>query len=224
VAAAAAFSSQRLLFFLFLIPASLQMRFVVVALLIASAVAAPPRVARGRDVESWKRVIRSISPRASAAIVDGVAATMPQLVSQYGLNTPTRQAFFLAQTAEESAGFTTTTEFGSGAEYNGRRDLGNTHPGDGPRYKGRGIIQLTGRSNYAHYGQILHKDLVGNPDLAAKFPVAALSAGEYWKSRGINACADRNDFICATRKVNGGTNGLSVRQQYLAKARTALLR
>jgi predicted chitinase/uncharacterized protein YraI len=182
----------------------------------------PASPSTASEVEKWKQVIRAMTPNAASWIVDGVAATMPEMVTKFALNTENRQAFFLAQTAEESAGYITTTEFASGAEYNGRADLGNTHPGDGPRYKGRGIIQLTGRSNYAHYGQILGVNFEGNPDIAAKFPWAALTAGEYWKSRNINQCADSNDFICATRRINGGTNGLATRQMYLGRARAAL--
>ena len=182
----------------------------------------PPPPSPVGDVQKWKDVIRAMTPKAAGWIVDGVAAAMPQMVTKFALTTENRQAYFLAQTAMESAGYITTTEFASGAEYNGRRDLGNTHPGDGPRFKGRGIIQLTGRSNYGTYGKILGVDLVGNPELAAKFPWAALTAGQYWKSRNINECADRNDFVCATKRINGGTNGLSTRQLYLGRARAAL--
>ena len=149
---------------------------------------------------------------------------MPQLVARYSLDTPNRQAFFLAQTAEESAGFITTTEFESGAEYNGRSDLGNTQPGDGVRFKGRGVIQLTGRANYAKFGSILGQNFVGNPEMVAQFPWAVLTAGEFWKSRSINECADRNDFVCATLRIDGGTDSLGPRQAFLARAREALVR
>jgi predicted chitinase/uncharacterized protein YraI len=173
-------------------------------------------------VEHWKSVIRTISPGAADWIVDGLAESMPQMVEKYELNTVLRQAHILAQMGEESASFATTTEFASGAEYEGRADLGNTVPGDGPRFKGRGLIQLTGRSNYGTYGGILGVDFVSNPEVAAQFPWAALTAGEYWRQRDINSCADNDDIQCATRRVNGGLNGLSTRQLFLTRAKNAL--
>jgi hypothetical protein len=115
-----------------------------------------------------------------------------------------------------------TTEFASGAAYEGRRDLGNTQKGDGVRFKGRGLIQLTGRSNYAKYGNILGADLVGNPPSAAEFPWAALTAGVYWRDRNINSKADRDDVVGVTKLVNGGTNGLSDRRTMLANAKRVL--
>lgn len=163
-----------------------------------------------------------MTPRAKASIVDGLAQYMPRMVAQFGINTPLRQAHFLAQCGHESASFTTTVEFASGAAYEGRRDLGNTQAGDGRRFKGRGLIQLTGRANYKRYGDILGVDLVSSPDTAAQFPWAVLTAGQYWLDRSINALADRDDINGVTRKVNGGTNGLAHRQQLLAAAKRAL--
>ncbi len=107
--------------------------------------------------------------------------------------------------------FRTTTEYASGAAYNGRRDLGNTQPGDGPRFKGRGLIQLTGRANYANVGRLLGQDLVSNPASVATFPLALTVSGIYWRTRPIdgnrnvhlNDAADQNDVIKVTRNVNG---------------------
>jgi len=177
----------------------------------------------GGAASSWAAVIRHVVPSAQTWIVDGLADAMPGIVSRFQINTFTRQAMFLAQIAEESAGFQTTTEYASGSEYNCRSDLGNRcGTNDGVTYKGRGLIQLTGRSNYGTYGKILGQDFVGNPTLAAQFPWAALTAGEYWSQRNINQCADSGDFVCATERINGGTNGLATREQYYAKAKTAL--
>jgi putative chitinase len=170
----------------------------------------------------WRTVIRRIAPSAKAFIVDGLGDAMPSIAEKFQINTALRQAHFLAQLAHESANFQTTVEFASGAAYEGRADLGNTQRGDGVRFKGRGLIQLTGRSNYGRYGQILGVDFVGHPDLAAQFPWAALTGGEYWKARNINAPADRDDVVQVTRLINGGTNGLSSRQEYLRKAKDVL--
>jgi putative chitinase len=135
--------------------------------------------------------------------------------------TPTRAAHFIAQIAHESAGFMALIEYASGAAYEGRSDLGNTQPGDGKRYKGRGVIQLTGRANYRKAGAYLGLDLEKQPDLAAVPSVAYQTAAYYWLDRNINAHADRDDILAVTRAINGGTNGLKHRQQLLKSAKAA---
>jgi predicted chitinase len=108
----------------------------------------------------------------------------------------------LAISARES-GMLPIREFASGEAYEGRKDLGNTQPGDGPRYKGRGFIQLTGRANYAAYGKKLGIDLVGNPDLALRPDIAAKIVVAYWKDRGIVANAQARDWRTTNLKVAG---------------------
>jgi|SRR5688572_31554313 len=102
------------------------------------------------------------------------------------------------------------------------KKLGNTEPGDGKRYKGRGPIQLTGRANYKKYGEMLGVDLVGDPDLAAKPEIAFQTAALYWQLNGCNELADLGDFVGVTRKINGGTNGLADRERYYERAKEAL--
>lgn len=171
----------------------------------------------------WGTVIRSIAPRAKKSIVDGIVAAMPQIVTTAKLYSPMRQAHFLAQLAHESAGFTTTEEFASGAAYEGRKDLGNTQPGDGKRFKGRGLIQLTGRHNYRVYGDKIGVDFVSDPTLAGKFPWAAITAAIYWFDKDLNRYADRDDIKAVTKRINGGLNGLSDRERYLKLAKRALV-
>lgn len=166
----------------------------------------------------WKTVLRKIAPGASPAIVNGFAAAMPRVIQIANLNTDMRLAQFLAQVAHESAGLKTTVEYASGKAYEGRKDLGNTQPGDGVRYKGRGLIQCTGRANYAAMSKALGEDFVKNPEELADFPWAALSAAEYWRSRNINRYADRNDINGVTKVINGGYNGLDDRKIYLSRA------
>jgi putative chitinase len=89
-------------------------------------------------------------------------------MKQGGMNTPQRQAAFISQVAEESDRFNTFEEYADGSEYNGRIGLGNTQPGDGPRFKGRGAIQVTGRSNYTQMSKDLGVDFVDHPELAAE--------------------------------------------------------
>lgn len=128
-----------------------------------------------------------------------------------------RLAHFLAQLSHESGGFRYMEEIASGAAYEGREDLGNTQPGDGKRYKGRGPIQLTGRANYRRYGRRLGIDLERNPELAAIPSIGLRTALEYWNVNNLNELADRDDIRGITRKINGGFNGLSDRQAYLNK-------
>jgi len=159
---------------------------------------------------------------AQAAIINGVGAVLKATLDCYQINTALRAAHLLAQTCHESAGFATTVEYASGEAYEGRADLGNTQPGDGVRYKGRGLIQLTGRANYAAYGKILGLDLVGHPELAADPPTSLVVACEYWKQRGLNAFADQDDIETITRRINGGLNGIDDRRDRLARAKAAL--
>ncbi len=126
--------------------------------------------------------------------------------------------------ATSSAGFRTTEEFASGAAYEGRKDLGNVKKGDGRRYKGRGLLQLTGRANYAEYGKALGVDLENNPAMAAEPALSLKIACEYWKRRKLNADCDRDDIRATTRRINGGLNGLKDRSNYIRKAKEALAR
>lgn len=155
-------------------------------------------------------------------IINTVGPFLVPVLDGYAINTRYRIAHFLAQCAQESAGFRTMEEFASGQEYEWRTDLGNNQKGDGRKFKGRGLIQLTGRANYAQIGHNLGLDLVNHPTWAT-LPANALKiACEYWKSRNINAAADRDDLLAVTRMVNGGTNGLNDRRAYLVKAKIAV--
>lgn len=170
----------------------------------------------------WTTALRTIAPQAKTDIINGLLACMPRVIELAELTTPRRQAHFLAQVAKESDGFMTTREYASGAAYEGRRDLGNTHPGDGRRYKGRGLIQVTGRANYDEMSEELGIDFLGQPELLERFPHAAYSAAIFWKKHGVNAPADRDDVAAVTRKVNGGENGLHDRMVYLGRAKAAI--
>jgi putative chitinase len=170
----------------------------------------------------YEKILLAVAPHSKAAVRQGFAASLADCISRADLSSKLRLAHFLAQTAHESAGLETTVEYASGAAYEGDKDLGNVQRGDGKRFKGRGLIQLTGRANYAAYGKALGVDLVGRPERAAEFPVAALTAAEYWRSRNINPSADRDDIRAVTLRVNGGENGLSSRETFLARAKHAL--
>jgi len=175
------------------------------------------------------QTMREVAPHFSGELADNQAKIIAEAgevlastLESYDITTRLRIAHFLGQTCEESAGFRTTVEFGTGEEYEGR--LGNTQPGDGPRFKGRGLLQLTGRANYKEYGNALGVDLVNNPALAAQPALSVKIACEYWKRHNINSDCDRDDIITVTKKVNGGLNGLNERRTFTMKAKTAVAR
>ncbi len=145
-----------------------------------------------------------------------------QAMAEQGITTEPRKEMFLAQLAHESGGLRYMEEIASGAAYEGRKDLGNTQPGDGRRYKGRGPIQLTGRANYREVGKALGLDLERHPEIAARPEVGFRIAAYFWKSRGLNALADQGNFREVTRRINGGYNGLADRELYWARARAAI--
>lgn len=153
---------------------------------------------------------------------------------QYSMATSIRQLCFLAQVGHESGGLFYTEEIASGAAYEGRKDLGNTQPGDGVRFKGRGLIQVTGRTNYALAGAALKINAVDNPSLLGgkninactpeQLKNAALSAGWFWNRNALNLIADKISisapidqepnlgyFMEMTKIINGGYNGLADR-------------
>eukprot|EP01107_Rhizomastix_libera_P004286 TRINITY_DN17324_c0_g1_i1.p1 TRINITY_DN17324_c0_g1~~TRINITY_DN17324_c0_g1_i1.p1 ORF type:complete len:264 (+),score=36.73 TRINITY_DN17324_c0_g1_i1:22-792(+) len=166
--------------------------------------------------------LRSICPRITAAVAASYAPLLNTALQEAQVNTPLRIAHFMAQVAHESGELAWWEEFASGEEYEGRTDLGNTQPGDGKRFKGRGPIQITGRANYKSCGDALGVDLISTPTLLLEPKYGFRSASWYWNSRGINAKADRDDLIACTKAVNGGTNGLEDRRAHLALAKAAL--
>jgi putative chitinase len=165
----------------------------------------------------------SPAPHAKAEIVEPVAASLNNRQAEADLDlNPLRLAHFLAQAAHECDGFKTLVEYASGKAYEGREDLGNTEPGDGVRYRGRGIFQLTGRANYKQFGRALKLDLVGIPMLAQEPDICVQVALLYWKAKKLNFYADQDDIKAITRRINGGYNGLESRRIYLQRAKRAL--
>jgi putative chitinase len=141
---------------------------------------------------------------------------------QANITTDARKAAYVAQLGHESDGFNTLEEYASGADYEGRGDLGNTQKGDGKRFKGRGPIQITGRANYREYGQAIGVDLIQNPEVAATPEVGFQLAAEYWKRKDLNRYADRGEFDTVTQKINGGQNGRTDRRRRWGAAKSAL--
>jgi len=133
-----------------------------------------------------------------------------------------RVAAFIAQIGHESGQLKYVKEIWGPtkvqAKYEGRADLGNTVKGDGSKYRGRGLIQITGRANYKACGEALDLDLINHPELLEMPQHACMSAAWFWASRGLNTLADAGKFDTITQRINGGQNGAADRQALYAKA------
>lgn len=170
--------------------------------------------------------LKTICPMASvgrmAVFVEPVTAAM----DEFGISENVeRETAFIAQLAHESGGFRYVRELASGQAYEGRKDLGNTETGDGVRYKGRGLIQITGRANYGACSTALFgypSKLLTEPELLEDPGNAARSAAWFWQSRGLNELADKGDFLHITKRINGGTNGYPDRLAYFERAQQVL--
>lgn len=146
-----------------------------------------------------------------------------ETLERFKITAPAEQAMFLAQIAHESGELRYTREIASGTAYEGRKDLGNNEPGDGPRFKGRGLIQITGRKNYAQMSRDLFGDdrLVLRPGEVELPPLACLSAGWFWSRNALWDFA--SDIKRCTRRINGGLNGLESRTEYWERAKQVLV-
>ena len=158
----------------------------------------------------------------AAKWADPVSAAM----DAYGINTVGRTTAFLAQIGHESEGFRYSREIWGPTpaqeRYEGRVDLGNTQPGDGLRFLGRGLIMITGRDNYEDVTHALNHDFVATPSDLALPQWAALSAGWFWSSHDLNSLADSGEFEEITRRINGGQNGAADRMRLYQLAQATL--
>ena len=168
------------------------------------------------DVTTMRQAFPGLSGARAAELNSG----LNKALRLAGCTTVKRAAMFCAQVGEESISLTAATELASGAEYEGRPDLGNTHPGDGVRFKGRSFIQITGRSNYGKLSQWAHSErlvpsatyFVEHPAQLATDQYVWLGPVWYWTvARSMNRFADAGDVEGATRAVNGGLNGFDDR-------------
>lgn len=147
---------------------------------------------------------RRFGAKPNAAVVAGIVENQHFLIDG-GIDTPTRMAEFLAQACLETDYFRVLEEYASGADYEGRKDLGNVVAGDGKRFKGRGIFQCTGRDNYKRYGKRLGLDLLKEPELAERPDVSVRIAVMYWNDKGLNAYADAKNTRAISRAINRGS-------------------
>jgi putative chitinase len=161
-----------------------------------------------------------IMPYAKAR-VDTFLPHLNAAMEEFHITTPARQASFLAQVGHESGQLRYVKELASGQAYEGRKDLGNTEPGDGVRFKGRGLIQITGRIGYTACMMALDINCVEQPELLEEPKNAARSAAWWWSAHGLNELADAGDQVKVTRRINGGINGLADRLALFEAAKQA---
>lgn len=141
--------------------------------------------------------------------------------SNFAITTPMRMCHFLAQVLWESGCFRYTKELASGKAYEGRKDLGNVQKGDGVKFKGRGLIQITGRTTYVAVGKYFGMDFINHPELLETPEWAFKSAGWYWLTKGLNKLADRDELTKITKIINGGYSHKAERLMYLGKVKRA---
>lgn len=155
-------------------------------------------------------LLRQLMPL-SGARADFYAQAITDAMIEFLIDSPKREAAFLANLCHETGSLAFVEELASGAAYEGRRDLGNTEPGDGKRFKGRGFAQVTGRANYLACGRALGVDLIAAPERLTEPVLAARSAGWFWRSKQFNPLADADKFGSLVHAWNGGYNGLDER-------------
>ena len=176
-----------------------------------------------------REIIDQVFPNALELVVNCIV-TSGKAFDTYGVNTPLRLSHFFAQVGEETGGLRGMTEGGLKAlpidftQYDHHPGLGNNQEGDGFKYRGRGLIQLTGKGNYTWIGGILgvKEDYLSDPTMVAEDPHLLLSALQYWESQDLNTHADDDDINKITRIINGGYTGLDERIRTLKKMKEAL--
>jgi len=164
-----------------------------------------------------------ILPLATAERIEEFYPRAVSAMEGAAIVTPLRIAHFLAQVGHECCDLLYLEEIADGSAYEGRRDLGNVFPGDGKRFKGRGLIQLTGRENYECYGYFANEDFISHPEQISLSPLHAVSVATwFWTNHQLNSLADKDDAIGITKRVNGATRGLPDRQARLERAKKIL--
>lgn len=154
----------------------------------------------------------------TSALIGWMLSEMPL----HHIDNAFRVASYLAQIGHESGRLRYVEEIADGSYYEGRKDLGNVQKGDGRRFKGRGLIQITGRANYARCAEALGIDCLRQPQMLCKPEWAVKSSLWYWDEHDLNAYADRDDLKGQTKVINGGYNGYEDRKRLYVDALTML--
>jgi putative chitinase len=172
-----------------------------------------------------KSDLKILCGKVSIARVETFYQPLVDAMQEFDINTPNRVAAFMGQILHESGRLLYTEEIASGHAYNGRADLGNTHPGDGEKYKGRGLLQVTGRNNYISVMLALGVDCLEHPEILAEPVNACRASAWWWKQHNLNQLADlgtQGAFKRITKIINGGYNGWEDRLAIYNKAREVL--
>jgi putative chitinase len=162
--------------------------------------------------------LKAIMPYANHDRIELFVLPLNNAMRDFEINTRLRIAGFLSQVAQESGSLVYVKELASGKAYEGRVDLGNDKPGDGVKYAGKGLIQVTGKLNYTSCSKALAMDFVSKPELLELPEWAAKSAGWFWKTHGLNEISDTGDIKAITKRVNGGYTALNERTIFYQKA------
>ena len=168
------------------------------------------------------RITSEVLSAPTEANIEKYGLKLIEAMEVYEINTPTREAAFIAQIAHESGSLRYVEELASGEAYEGRKDLGNTEPGDGVRFKGRGLRQITGRANYKQVGDELNYDFISKPEDMELPGPACYSAAWFWWYHRLNRLADIEAFEKITRRINGGTRGMEHRLAHWETAKKVL--
>jgi len=177
-----------------------------------------------------KEILKKIFPYADLTNLEQLTPWLNKYMQEHQINTYNRVCHFLAQAGHESSSFNRFSEMYNGnakeyfKKYDFRKDLGNVIDGDGEKYRGKGIFQITGRYNYHMASIALFKDdrLIDNPKLLEQPQYAALSACYFWFTRHLNDLADKDELKAITIKINGGLNGINERKYFLDKAKMCI--
>jgi putative chitinase len=185
-------------------------------------------------------ILKSIAPRAAIKLLNPIADNMTHWFPIFNIDTKEEARHFLAQAAHETDSFNSLTEYASGKAYEGRRDLGNINPGDGVKYKGRGIFQTTGLTNY-HHLDTLDAHPVSfelNPELLSQPYYAVWSACVFWNDRHLSDIANMPDYSriysklmkkeltpieYITLRINGRQNGIVERRSFYERAKKIIV-
>lgn len=161
--------------------------------------------------------------------IEAKAKALNIVFEKYSIDTPLRVCHYLAQVLHETGAFYYKEEIWGDTKaqlgYDTRVDLGNTpeKDGDGKRYKGRGDIQITGRTNYKAISKSLGVDFLSKPELLTIEPYCSLCGGWFWAKNNLNKFADADNLNAITKRVNGGNNGIEDRRNWLKKCKEILL-
>lgn len=177
-------------------------------------------------------ILLKVAPSCPADQAEIHAEALDRALVKAGIGDDHEVAMFLAQIAHETGSFRWMRELPwkdskgfshpPGSQYQGRKDLGNIHPGDGEKYPGRGYIMITGLANYQYFGELTGYNIVDEPKLAEQPYAAAELATSYWSEHDIGPAARKGDVEMVTKKINGGLNGLQSRKLYYQRALRAL--